>query len=232
MRAVMQANELWKLYASGESTVQAVKGVNVRIGGGEMIAIMGPSGCGKTTLLNVLSGIDEPTSGEVEINGKSLFSVSDDERSRMRAEYLGFIFQDFNLLPVLSAVENVELPLLLLGKSANDARTTALDALSAVGLSDRSDHRPSELSGGQQQRVAIARAIVHNPAVVLCDEPTGNLDSKTSSNVMSLLKSINQKMGTTFLLVTHDSSIAKQCSRILNMDDGEIISDERSLEEE
>tara|TARA_B100001121_G_scaffold145062_1_gene126757 strand:- start:4869 stop:5567 length:699 start_codon:yes stop_codon:yes gene_type:complete len=232
MRAVMQANELWKLYASGESTVQAVKGVNVSIGAGEMIAIMGPSGCGKTTLLNVLSGIDEPTSGEVDINGKSLFSVSDDERSRMRAEYLGFIFQDFNLLPVLSAVENVELPLLLLGKSANEARTTALDALSAVGLSDRSDHRPSELSGGQQQRVAIARAIVHNPAVVLCDEPTGNLDSKTSSNVMSLLKSINQKMGTTFLLVTHDSSIAKQCSRILNMDDGEIISDERSLEEE
>jgi len=232
MRAVMQANELWKLYASGESTVQAVKGVNVSIGGGEMIAIMGPSGCGKTTLLNVLSGIDEPTSGEVAINGKSLFSVSDDERSRMRAEYLGFIFQDFNLLPVLSAVENVELPLLLLGNSANEARTTALDALSAVGLSDRSDHRPSELSGGQQQRVAIARAIVHNPAVVLCDEPTGNLDSKTSSNVMSLLKSINQKMGTTFLLVTHDSSIAKQCSRILNMDDGEIISDERSLEEE
>jgi len=232
MRAVMQANELWKLYASGESTVQAVKGVNVSIGGGEMIAIMGPSGCGKTTLLNVLSGIDEPTSGEVAINGKSLFSVSDDERSRMRAEYLGFIFQDFNLLPVLSAVENVELPLLLLGKSANEARTTAFDALSAVGLSDRSDHRPSELSGGQQQRVAIARAIVHNPAVVLCDEPTGNLDSKTSSNVMSLLKSINQKMGTTFLLVTHDSSIAKQCSRILNMDDGEIISDEQSLEEE
>ena len=232
MRAVMQANELWKLYASGESTVQAVKGVNVSIGAGEMIAIMGPSGCGKTTLLNVLSGIDEPTSGEVDINGKTLFSVSDDERSRMRAEYLGFIFQDFNLLPVLSAVENVELPLLLLGKSANEARTTALDALSAVGLSDRSDHRPSELSGGQQQRVAIARAIVHNPAVVLCDEPTGNLDSKTSNNVMSLLKSINQKMGTTFLLVTHDSSIAKQCSRILNMDDGEIISDERSLEEE
>ena len=232
MRAVMQANDLWKLYASGESTVQAVKGVNVSIGAGEMIAIMGPSGCGKTTLLNVLSGIDEPTSGEVDINGKTLFSVSDDERSRMRAEYLGFIFQDFNLLPVLSAVENVELPLLLLGKSANEARTTALDALSAVGLSDRSDHRPSELSGGQQQRVAIARAIVHNPAVVLCDEPTGNLDSKTSNNVMSLLKSINQKMGTTFLLVTHDSSIAKQCSRILNMDDGEIISDERSLEEE
>ena len=228
----MQANELWKLYASGESTVQAVKGVNVTIGEGEMIAIMGPSGCGKTTLLNVLSGIDEPTAGEVTIDSKSLFAVSDNERSRMRAEYLGFIFQDFNLLPVLSAVENVELPLLLLGKPANEARNTALDALQAVGLGERSGHRPSELSGGQQQRVAIARAIVHNPSVVLCDEPTGNLDSATSASVMDLLKSINKKMGSTFLLVTHDSEVAKQCNRILHMDDGEIISDQRDNEEE
>ncbi|MGB0474695.1 MAG: ABC transporter ATP-binding protein [Candidatus Poseidoniaceae archaeon] len=232
MRAVMQANELWKLYASGESTVQAVKGVNVSIGEGEMIAIMGPSGCGKTTLLNVLSGIDEPTSGTVTIDDKSLFVVSDDERSRMRAEYLGFIFQDFNLLPVLSAVENVELPLLLLGKSAGEARSTALDALKAVGLGERSEHRPSELSGGQQQRVAIARAIVHNPSVILCDEPTGNLDSATSSSVMTLLKSINEKMGTTFLLVTHDSDVAAQCTRVLHMEDGEIISDTRGNEEE
>ena len=228
----MQANELWKLYASGESTVQAVKGVNVTIREGEMIAIMGPSGCGKTTLLNVLSGIDEPTAGEVTIDSKSLFAVSDNERSRMRAEYLGFIFQDFNLLPVLSAVENVELPLLLLGKPANEARNTALDALQAVGLGERSGHRPSELSGGQQQRVAIARAIVHNPSVVLCDEPTGNLDSATSASVMDLLKSINKKMGTTFLLVTHDREVAKQCNRILHMDDGEIISDQRDNEEE
>lgn len=228
----MQASELWKLYASGESTVQAVKGVNVSIGEGEMIAIMGPSGCGKTTLLNVLSGIDEPTSGTVTIDDKSLFAVSDDERSRMRAEYLGFIFQDFNLLPVLSAVENVELPLLLLGKSAGEARSTALDALWAVGLGERSEHRPSELSGGQQQRVAIARAIVHNPSVILCDEPTGNLDSATSSSVMTLLKSINEKMGTTFLLVTHDSDVAAQCTRVLHMEDGEIISDTRGNEEE
>ena len=197
-----------------------------------MIAIMGPSGCGKTTLLNVLSGIDEPTSGEVTINSQSLFAASDNERSRMRAEYLGFIFQDFNLLPVLTAVENVELPLLLLGNAANEARKTALNALAAVGLGERSEHRPSELSGGQQQRVAIARAIVHNPAVVLCDEPTGNLDSTTSDSVMALLKSINSKMGTTFLLVTHDSNVANQCSRILHMDDGEIISDVRGSEEE
>ena len=228
----MQAKELWKLYASGESTIQAVKGIDVTIGEGEMIAIMGPSGCGKTTLLNVLSGIDEPTSGEVTINSQSLFAASDNERSRMRAEYLGFIFQDFNLLPVLTAVENVELPLLLLGNAANEARKTALNALAAVGLGERSEHRPSELSGGQQQRVAIARAIVHNPAVVLCDEPTGNLDSTTSDSVMALLKSINSKMGTTFLLVTHDSNVANQCSRILHMDDGEIISDVRGSEEE
>ena len=228
----MQAKELWKLYASGESTIQAVKGIDVTIGEGEMIAIMGPSGCGKTTLLNVLSGSDEPTSGEVTINSQSLFAASDNERSRMRAEYLGFIFQDFNLLPVLTAVENVELPLLLLGNAANEARKTALNALAAVGLGERSEHRPSELSGGQQQRVAIARAIVHNPAVVLCDEPTGNLDSTTSDSVMALLKSINLKMGTTFLLVTHDSNVANQCSRILLMDDGEIVSDVRGSEEE
>lgn len=232
MRAVMQANDLWKLYASGDSTIEAVKGVNVKVNQGEMIAIMGPSGCGKTTLLNILSGIDEPTSGQVMVDEKSLFSVSDNERSRIRAQYLGFIFQDFNLLPVLSAVENVELPLLLLGKSATEARTTSLEALKSVGLGERSEHRPSELSGGQQQRVAIARAIVHSPTVILCDEPTGNLDSATSKSVMKLLKTINEKIGTTFLLVTHDGEVAKQCSRVLRMEDGIIVSDERGQEEE
>ena len=232
MRTVMQANDLWKLYPSGESTIQAVKGVTLDVREGEVIAIMGPSGCGKTTLLNVLSGIDEPTSGGVMLDGKPLFGISDDERSRMRAENLGFIFQDFNLLPVLSAVENVELPLLMLGKPAAQARETAHEALTAVGLGDRSSHRPSELSGGQQQRVAIARAIVHSPSVILCDEPTGNLDSGTSETVMQLLKSINKKLGTTFLLVTHDSDVAQQCSRILRMEDGQIVSDERGSEEE
>ena len=228
----MQANELWKLYPSGESTIQAVRGVSLQINEGEVIAIMGPSGCGKTTLLNVLSGIDEPTSGGVMLEGKPLFGISDDERSRMRAENLGFIFQDFNLLPVLSAVENVELPLLMIGKPAAEARKTALDALAAVGLGERSDHRPSEVSGGQQQRVAIARAIVHKPTVILCDEPTGNLDSATSSTVMELLKGINEKLGTTFLLVTHDSDVAQQCSRILQMEDGQIVSDKVGVEEE
>jgi putative ABC transport system ATP-binding protein len=228
----MQATQLWKIYASGDSTIQAVRGVDVTIGEGEMIAIMGPSGCGKTTLLNVLSGIDEPNSGEVMIAGRPMYSVSDDDRTQMRAENLGFIFQDFNLLPVLSAVENVELPLLLLGKSATEARNTALEALESVGLGDRSDHRPTELSGGQQQRVAVARAIVHHPKVILCDEPTGNLDSATSDTVMHLLKEINEKLGTTFLLVTHDKEIASQCSRIMRMDDGLIIDNGRGDEEE
>jgi putative ABC transport system ATP-binding protein len=228
----MQATQLWKIYASGDSTVQAVRGVDVSIKEGEMIAIMGPSGCGKTTLLNVLSGIDQPNSGEVLIAGQPMYSVSDDQRTQMRAENLGFIFQDFNLLPVLSAVENVELPLLLLGKSAQEARKTALEALDSVGLADRSEHRPTELSGGQQQRVAVARAIVHHPKVILCDEPTGNLDSTTSNTVMELLKEINNKLGTTFLLVTHDKEIASKCSRIMQMDDGLIIDNGRGEEEE
>jgi len=232
MRPVMQATALWKIYASGDSTVQAVRGVDVEIKEGEMIAIMGPSGCGKTTLLNVLSGIDEPNSGEVMIDGNPMYSVSDDKRTQMRAQNLGFIFQDFNLLPVLSAVENVELPLLLLGKSASEARKSALEALDSVGLADRSEHRPTELSGGQQQRVAIARAIVHHPKVILCDEPTGNLDSATSSTVMTLLKEINKKLGTTFLLVTHDKDVASQCSRILQMDDGLMVNTGRGEEEE
>ncbi len=232
MRPVMQATQLWKIYASGDSTVQAVRGVDVSVKEGEMIAIMGPSGCGKTTLLNVLSGIDQPNSGEVLIAGQPMYSVSDDQRTQMRAENLGFIFQDFNLLPVLSAVENVELPLLLLGKSASEARNTALEALESVGLADRSEHRPTELSGGQQQRVAIARAIVHHPKVILCDEPTGNLDSATSNTVMTLLKEINEKLGTTFLLVTHDEEIASNCSRVLQMDDGLIIDSGRGEEEE
>jgi len=232
MRPVMQATQLWKIYASGDSTVQAVRGIDVSIKEGEMIAIMGPSGCGKTTLLNVLSGIDQPNSGEVLIAGQPMYSVSDDLRTQMRAENLGFIFQDFNLLPVLSAVENVELPLLLLGKSAQEARKTALEALESVGLADRSEHRPTELSGGQQQRVAVARAIVHHPKVILCDEPTGNLDSTTSNNVMDLLKEINKKLGTTFLLVTHDKEIASKCSRIMQMDDGLIIDYGRGEEEE
>ena len=231
MGPVMKATGVWKIYPSGESTVQAVRGVDVSIDAGEMVAIMGASGCGKTTLLNILSGIDEPNSGDVHVNGEPLFGISDNKRTRMRAEYLGFIFQDFNLLPVLSAVENVELPLLLLGKSASEARKGALEALQSVGLSQRSEHLPSELSGGQQQRVAVARALVHDPTVILCDEPTGNLDSVTSAEVLELLHKLNRERNTTFLIVTHDAMIAKRCTRTLQMLDGTIVEDRRNEEE-
>ena len=225
MRTTMEARALWKVYQSGDNMVQAVRGININLLQGEMVAIMGPSGCGKTTLLNVLSGIDEPSSGQVLVDGKQLFGISDDERTEMRAHNFGFIFQNFNLLPVLSAVENVELPLLLIGTASSEAREGALKALTSVGLEDRANHRPSELSGGQQQRVAIARAIVHSPSVILCDEPTGNLDSGTSGEVMKLLKQINIENNSLLLLVTHDIKIAQQCDRILQMDDGIIISD-------
>ncbi|EHR77008.1 MAG: ABC-type antimicrobial peptide transport protein, ATPase component [uncultured Candidatus Poseidoniales archaeon] len=228
----MQANGVWKLYASGTSTVEAVRGVHLTLQTGEMVAIMGPSGCGKTTLLNVLSGIDEPTAGSVTVNNQPLFGITDNERTSMRSKYLGFIFQDFNLLPVLSAVENVELPLLLLGYGANDARKRALEALKDVGLGERSQHRPAELSGGQQQRVAVARAIVHRPSVILCDEPTGNLDSKTSGEVLTLLKRLNTEQDTTFLIVTHDANIAALCDRVIQMDDGLIINQDAPHEEE
>ena len=221
----MEARALWKVYQSGDNMVQAVRGINIKLLQGEMVAIMGPSGCGKTTLLNVLSGIDEPSSGQVLVDGKQLFGISDDERTEMRAHNFGFIFQNFNLLPVLSAVENVELPLLLVGKASSEARQGALKALSSVGLEDRANHRPSELSGGQQQRVAIARAIVHSPSVILCDEPTGNLDSGTSGEVMQLLKQINLENNSLLLVVTHDIKIAQQCDRILQMGDGLIIND-------
>ena len=228
----MQATGVWKLYASGTSTVEAVRGVDVTLKVGEMVAIMGPSGCGKTTLLNVLSGIDVPSAGEVFVDGKPLFGVSDNERTTMRSNYLGFIFQDFNLLPVLSAVENVELPLLLLGVGASEARLRAMQALTDGGLAERSQHRPAELSGGQQQRVAVARAVVHRPAVILCDEPTGNLDSKTSEEVLALLKRINEEHQTTFLIVTHDAGIAELCDRVLQMEDGLIIGNPMQAEEE
>ena len=223
MPPALEASQLWKLYQAGESTVEAVRGVDVRIDSGEMLAVMGPSGCGKTTLLNILSGIDEPTSGTVSVYGQPLYGISDDQRTDLRSQHFGFIFQNFNLLPVLSAVENVELPLLLNGRSPGEARSEAQRALEQVGLGDRSGHRPAELSGGQQQRVAVARAIVHRPSIILCDEPTGNLDNTTSGEVMRLLNTMNEEQGTTFLIVTHDPAIAAQCQRTITMSDGNIV---------
>lgn len=225
MAVALSCEGLWKVYEMGDEKVQAVKGISIAINQGEMVAVMGPSGCGKTTLLNILSGIDDPSAGQVMVAGKQLFGISDDERTEIRGREMGFIFQKFHLLDVMNAVENVEVPLLLLGYSPDDARQKASLALKKVGLADRFDHRPSELSGGQQQRVSIARALVHDPSVILCDEPTGNLDSTTSTQVMDLLAELNQS-GSTIVIVTHDDEIAKRCSRVIRINDGSIIFEE------
>lgn len=232
MGPTLLANGLWKVYPTGEGTVEAVRGVSLSLEEGDMVAIMGASGCGKTTLLNMLSGIDEPSAGSVHVQGHPLFGVTDRQRTALRAKHFGFIFQDFNLLPVLSARENVELPLLLGGVDPGEARQRAMEALDRVGLADRAEHRPAELSGGQQQRVAVARAIVHQPAVILCDEPTGNLDSTTSKAVMRLLKSLNDHQRTAFLIVTHDPLIAEQCQRVVTMHDGAVVNDTAPSREE
>jgi len=232
MAAVLVASDLWKIYETESTRVEALRKVSVTIQAGEMVAIMGPSGCGKTTLLNCLSGLDEITAGDVQVEGRSLPALSDEALTDLRGSRLGFIFQSFNLLPVLSAVENVELPLLLAGVAPSEARSRAIDALAQVGLADRESHLPSELSGGQQQRVTIARAFVHGPAVILADEATGNLDSKTSDEIMELLTRLNRENGVTMVLVTHDAEIASLCTRRLTMRDGRIVEDEKQTEEE
>ena len=226
MSGALACTGLWKLYDLGDEPVEAVRGVNLSIKSGEMVAIMGPSGCGKTTLLNVLCGIDDPSAGVVTVSGKQLYGISDDERTGLRATHMGFIFQQFNLLPVLTALENVELPLLVGKVDATKARSMARHALDSVGLGDRYDHRPAELSGGQQQRVAVARAFVHSPDVILCDEPTGNLDSRTSDEIMDLLIARNRDEGVTLVIVTHDEEIAARCHRVLHMSDGMMVSEE------
>ncbi len=225
MAEALSCQGLWKIYEMGDEKVQAVRGIDLEINKGEMVAIMGPSGCGKTTLLNMLSGIDDPSAGQVMVAGKPLFGISDDERTDLRGKEMGFIFQKFHLLDVMNAVENVEIPLLLLGMNPDEARTIATTALGKVGLGDRCNHRPAELSGGQQQRVSIARALVHDPSVILCDEPTGNLDSSTSDQVMDLLVQLNES-GSTIVIVTHDNEIAKRCSRIVRILDGRILFEE------
>ena len=231
MTTVLEARELWKVYETGTNRVEALRKGSVKLKPGEMVAVMGPSGCGKTTLLNCLSGLDELSAGEVLIQGNPLSQLSDYDLTALRGSQLGFIFQSFNLLPVLTAVENVELPLLMAGISPSESRKRAQDALKAVGLQDRGGHLPAELSGGQQQRVTIARSFVHNPAVIFADEATGNLDSKTSDEIIDLLLELNSERNVTMMLVTHDPEIAARCSRILVMQDGRIIEDNRSEEE-
>ena len=232
MTTVLEARELWKVYETGTNRVEALRKVSVSLEPGEMVAVMGPSGCGKTTLLNCLSGLDEISAGEVLVHNMALSQMSDYDLTALRGSQLGFIFQSFNLLPVLTAVENVELPLLMAGMSPGEARIRAQEALDAVGLSDRGGHLPAELSGGQQQRVTIARAFVHNPAIIFADEATGNLDSKTSDEIIDLLIRLNKERNVTMMLVTHDSEIAARCSRVLVMQDGRIVEDYRTQEEE
>ena len=230
MSSVIEARGLWKVYETGSNQVQALRGVDLSIEAGEIVAFMGPSGCGKTTLLNCVSSLDEFTAGEVLVDGRQISEMSDRERTKMRAQRLGFVFQSFNLLPVLSAVENVELPLLMNDIAPKEARGRALSALESVGLRDWAGHLPAELSGGEQQRVTIARAFVHEPALILADEPTGNLDTSTSGVVIDLLVDLNRSHGITFLLVTHEEEIARQCTRIVTIRDGLIVSDEQLVE--
>jgi len=220
---IIKANSVHKVYDTGKVKVHALRGVDLSIRRGEMVAIMGPSGCGKTTLLNVLSGIDDATGGQVVIGGAAIHEMSDGARTRYRAEKMGFIFQAFNLLPVLSAVENVELPLLVARVKLIVARRRAQEALALVGLAGEDHKRPMEMSGGQQQRVTVARALVNEPAIVWADEPTGNLDSETSAEVMDLLCRLNKEKSQTFVIVTHDLAVGRRGDRILRMADGEIV---------
>jgi putative ABC transport system ATP-binding protein len=219
---IIRAQGVVKTYNTGKVIVPALRGLDLEVRRGEMVAVMGPSGSGKTTLLNTLSGLDEIDRGVIEIDGRDLALMSDRERTQYRAANMGFVFQFYNLLPVLSAVENVEMPLLLDGRRANarEARRRALEALAAVGLSEQAQQLPGELSGGQRQRVTIARALVNNPAIVWADEPTGDLDSHTAQEIMDLLRQLNRDNGQTFVIVTHDPNIGAQCDRVITIRDG------------
>jgi putative ABC transport system ATP-binding protein len=228
---IIHADNVVKNYNTGKVIVPALRGVNLDVYRGEMLAIMGPSGCGKTTLLNTFSGLDEIDSGIIEIEGQNLTAMDDRSRTRYRAENMGFVFQFYNLLPVLSAVENVEMPLLLSekGYSAREARRLAQQALDAVGLSEQAPQLPAELSGGQRQRVTIARALVNSPAIVWADEPTGDLDTKTSQDIIDLMRRLNRENQQTFVIVTHSLEIGQQCDRIIWMRDGQIVEGEQAL---
>ena len=219
---MVEASDVWKVYQTGPLKVEALRGLNLKIRKGEMMAVMGPSGCGKTTLLNCLSGLDDLSKGRVAIEGTDLAKMTDDQKSEFRAKRMGFIFQAYNLLPVLTAQENVELPLLLSGVPESEASTAALDSLKMGGLADWKSHKPMELSGGQQQRAAVARALVNKPAIVWADEPTGNLDSENSQEIVKLLRTLNHDYGLTMVLVTHDQHIAQETDRIVLMRNGQI----------
>ena len=220
---IIRAERVVKTYDTGIDKVQALRGVDFAVDRGEMVAVMGPSGCGKTTLLNCLSGLDTVDAGTIWLEGRNLAEMSDRERTDYRARRMGFVFQIYNLLPVLNAAENVELPLLVSGVRPKAARERAMAALEAVGLTEWARHRPAELSGGQRQRVTIARALVNDPALVWADEPTGALDSTTADEIIGLVRDLNERAGLTVVVVTHDPGVGSRCDRIVHMRDGLIV---------
>jgi len=225
---LIEVTDLVKDYRIGEMTLRALDGVSVKVDRGEFVAIMGASGSGKSTFMNLLGCLDRPTSGSYVLDGVSVSGMSRDELAAIRNRKIGFVFQGFNLLPRTSAIENVELPMLYNGQSSAERRRRAMQALEAVGLSGREDHFPNQLSGGQQQRVAIARALVNDPTIILADEPTGNLDSRTSREVMEVFCRLNAERGITVILVTHEHDIAEYAKRSIQFMDGKIVGDERN----
>lgn len=226
MNELIEIHGLNKTYKSGKLENQVLRDINLEISRGEVVSIMGPSGCGKTTLLNLLGGLDRPTSGSIFLNGKSLNDMNESELTRFRLRNIGIVFQFFNLIPILTAVENVRLPLLVSGHDPHKTRERPLQLLDQFGLLDKADRMPYELSGGEQQRVAVARALANEPSIIIADEPTGNLDSKTSADLVDLFNMINDESEQTFIIVTHDSEVAESADKIIYMRDGKIVGEE------
>lgn len=231
MKVIVETVDLVKEYWQAEKPLRVLNGVNLRVVKGDFMAIMGPSGSGKSTLLNMLGALDRPTSGRVLINDVDLSTLGDNELAELRNSEFGFIFQTFNLIPRMDALGNVELPLAIAGVSRGERRERASKLLEAVGLDDRMDHKPSQLSGGEQQRVAIARALVNDPSLMLCDEVTGNLDTRTGDEIMQILRSLNVEQGKTFIIVTHDPAVAQASDRLIQLWDGRIAGEKRMRRE-
>ncbi|UCG45718.1 MAG: ABC transporter ATP-binding protein [Candidatus Bathyarchaeota archaeon] len=226
LNAVIETQGLRKMYQMGAIDVSALSGVDLRIEKGEFMSIMGPSGSGKTTLLNMIGALDKPSGGKVLINGTNISQLNDNELAELRNREIGFVFQFFNLMARMSAIQNVEMPMAFAGVSQEERRKRAIRLLEEVGLGDRVNHRPTELSGGEQQRVAIARALANDPSVALCDEPTGNVDSETGKEIIEILRRLNREQQQTFVIVTHDPLVARSVDRIAHMQDGLIVKEE------